>query len=107
MTPILKVKQRVLLKKTEFEVQFFDGYAIVNYSHEKTAKESYKNMKKNRQKCNLKGNEITEYFRGKKAKQILDMYIRDVEKAMKQNGKVMNVQYELINKEVQNEKIPR
>jgi len=98
-TPSLLVKQRMLRKKTQFQCDFFEGYATVTYDDLRIAEETYKKMKAGRQKVKLKGNIVWDYRKGKTAREIKALYLIDIFNAMKKNGLLFNVTYEEINNE--------
>ncbi len=95
--PVIFVKQRVLLKKTKFRCDFKEGLAIVTYDRQDIADASYKSMKSNRQKVEIKGNMLYDYHKDKSAMEIYRLYIKDIEKAMTKNGVQINISYTLSN----------
>lgn len=94
---LINVKQRILLKKTNFLVEIEDGLAKVTYQNKRVAEESYKKMKEQKSLVILNENTIYDYYKNKKAKDILKLYIVDIEKAQNQNNYAFNVSYEVKN----------
>ena len=95
--PTIVVKQRVLTKRTMFLCRFFYGFAEVEYEDEATAKKTYEEMKKNKQKVKLKDNIVTEFRANKSSWEIFDLYLQDIKKAQTKNGAMMSIKYDLIN----------
>jgi hypothetical protein len=102
--PSLLVKERIQFKKTQFQCDFFDGYAKTTYDNLQTAEASYKNMKSGREKVKLEGNVIIQYKKGKTAQEIKDLYLKDIHNAMIKNGVLFKVSYEEIIHNNENEK---
>ena len=94
--PTLKVKQRILFKRTNFTCNFFNGYAEVTYDNPKVAQETYKRMVANKQKADLEDNTIKEYRKGLSSWDIFDLYMNDIKNAMKKNGAQMKIEFELL-----------
>jgi hypothetical protein len=95
--PSLNVHQKIMTKKTNFLCSFEDGIAKVKYDREDVAKACYERMKKSGSKCKIEGSIIFDYYPKKSAKEIYDLYKKDVEKGMTQNRRfVFNISYEEI-----------
>ena len=97
--PSIRVKQRIMLKRTEYTCHFFDGFSTVDYKNPKVAQETYKRMKEAKQKVKLEGNTLFEYRPKLKAQEIYDLYIKDIEKGVEQAKKskgLIKIKYELI-----------
>lgn len=92
--PTILVKQRVLLKKTNFKCEFFDGYARLTYEDPVVAEESYKAMKNNNLPVVLEGKDVLyDYYDGKSAKYIYKKYLGDIQRAMTKNNFRINITY--------------
>ena len=93
----IRLTQRVLLKKNIIIIEIFDGYAKLTYQNEKIAKQSFEAMLKSRPKVELTGCTLIDYYPKMNAREIYDLFIQDIEKAMANNKKgVMNVKYEIL-----------
>lgn len=91
--PKLFVKQRFLVKRTNYTCEFFDGYAKVTYENKKVAEETYKKMKASEIPCELQDNVIFDLYTDKSARKIYKLYLRDLDRAKMQNGIKMRIEY--------------
>ena len=94
--PTMKIYQRFLLKKTTYICNFFQGYALIAYENEKVAQETFKRMLGAGKKVELKGKVLKEYWKGKSAYDIMNLYIDDVKKGMEKNSRMASISYELL-----------
>lgn len=92
----IHVKQKVLFKKNEFFIEIYDEIAKLTYLRNKSAKETYDAMVKQKPDIELKGNILFDYYDGETAKQIYYKYIQDLEKSATNKSKFMSIKYEVL-----------
>lgn len=101
----ISVTQKLLWKKTHYEIEISDGVAEVTYANEKVANASFENLKKQKPSTKIIGTTIYDYYPKKKAEIIKDLYIEDIKKAQKTGSKILKVDYIIkTEKEVKNGK---
>ena len=72
-----------------------DGCSLLTYADLKQTKATFEAMRKDGKKCDMRNGMIVEYYEGKKAGEIKDMFEKDILKLKEKYKQLMDINYSI------------